>query len=68
MAILDELRAAMERSTKTRYAVAQTSGVNEGNLSRFVAGGGLSVANAERVAAALGYRITLARASKRKGA
>lgn len=57
----------MERSGQSRYALAQASGVNQGNLSRFADGGGLSVANAERVARALGLTITLARANQRKG-
>jgi DNA-binding phage protein len=36
----DQLRKAIDASDLSRYAIAKTTGIDEGNLSRFMAGGG----------------------------
>jgi hypothetical protein len=59
-ALIRELQAAIKRSEKTRYRIAQETGIQESALARFVNHGkGLSIANLELVCEAIGVRITL---------
>lgn len=55
-----QLRAAMRDSRKSRYAIAQESGISQSILSRFASGErGLTAETAERLAVALGLRLCL---------
>jgi len=55
-----QLRAAMRDSRKSRYAIAQESGISQSILSRFGSGErGLTAETAERLAVALGLRLCL---------
>jgi len=54
----DTLRREIERSERSRYALSRDTGINQSVLSRFVNGHtGLSLANADRLAEALGLRL-----------
>jgi hypothetical protein len=65
MNINDTLRKAVEDSGMTRYAIAQATGINESTLSRFVASGrGISLANADVLAAFLGYELVKTKGGK----
>ncbi len=65
--LLDELKAAIRDSAKTRYRLAQETGVAESALSRLMSGQrGLSIEAAEKLAGALGMEIIL-RPAKRRG-
>jgi len=56
--IHDQLRKAIRSSEKTRYKLWQETDIDQGQLARFMAGtAGLSVANIERLAEALGLEI-----------
>lgn len=69
MAILDDLRDALENCGRTRYRVSLESGINQSTLSRFARGHFLlTVETAERLADALGHEIKLTpKARTRKG-
>ena len=60
---LDELIAAIrkaERGGLTRYRLSMLTGINQATLSHLIRGRATPrVDTAERIAAALGYRITL---------
>ena len=65
--MLQQIRAAVEAGDKSRYRLAKESGISEGQLSRLMSGErGLSVANVEKLAAALGLEIII-RPKGRKG-
>jgi transcriptional regulator with XRE-family HTH domain len=56
----DQLRQAIERSGLTRYRVAKLSGISEAVLSRFAnAQTDLTLANTDKLCAALGLRVVL---------
>lgn len=58
--VTDELRAAIQASGEPRSGLAKRSGVAESILSRLVNGKrGISMENAEKVAAALRMEIVL---------
>jgi transcriptional regulator with XRE-family HTH domain len=58
--LMDEIRKAVETCGKTRYRIAQESGVSAGQLSRLVNGErGLRVETIERLADYLGLRIRI---------
>jgi DNA-binding phage protein len=60
--LADQIRAAIEKSRMTRYAIWQKSGVDQSALHRFmVKGVNLQVESLEAVAAALGLEIVLRR-------
>jgi hypothetical protein len=57
-AIYEQLRKAIQGSEKTRYKLWQETGIDQGQLARFMAGtAGLSVENIEKLAEALGLEI-----------
>ncbi|MBN2129816.1 MAG: hypothetical protein JW741_09980 [Sedimentisphaerales bacterium] len=59
-AIYDELRKAIRASDKSRYRLWQETGIDQGQLARFMAEDcGLSVESTERVAEALGLEIVV---------
>jgi len=60
MALTDDLVKAISTDGRTRYRIAQDSGISAGILSRLVNGHrGVSIETAERLAGALGYQIEL---------
>lgn len=64
--ILDRLRQAIREGGKTRYRLAQESGIDESALSRLMSGErGLSIEAAEKLAETLGLEIII-RPVKRK--
>ena len=58
------IRDAVKRSGQSMYAVAKAAGVPYPRLHVFMAGGGLSLQNAEKLAAVLG--LELRRSSRRR--
>ncbi|MGP1347132.1 MAG: hypothetical protein ACTS3F_10765 [Phycisphaerales bacterium] len=65
MEVLNELRAALARSDESLNSLGTRSGVDKATLSRLQHGGGLSLANADKLARALGYRLTLAKGTRK---
>ena len=66
--LLDELRDAIEASGKTRYRIAQESGIAESMLSRLMSGErGLSIDALETLADYLGLEIVMRPKRRRKG-
>ena len=58
--VRDEMRKAIQRSDRTRYRLCKDTGIDQGALSRFVAGHpGLSLENLETLANALGLEIVV---------
>ncbi|MGP1346258.1 MAG: helix-turn-helix domain-containing protein [Phycisphaerales bacterium] len=71
--VLDELRSAIERSGLSLNEIDRQAGIDPAITSRLMRGGNLSLANADRLATALGLQLTVKRArkpanSKKKGA
>ena len=65
--ILDELRAAVEASDKSRYRLWQETGIEQSQLSRFVAGtSGLGIEHIEKLAEALGFEIVMQKKARRR--
>ena len=66
MALMDDIRDAIENSGDTCYRIALDTGLNKSQLSRLMSGErGLRMEALEMLADHLGYRITLVK--KRKG-
>lgn len=60
MAILSELREAVEHDGRTRVSIANAAGIHETTFSAFMSGKrGLSVETTESLAKALGYTLKL---------
>ncbi len=58
--VLDEIRAAIDRSELSRYAISRATGIDQGQLCRLMDGtGGLSVERLERLADALALEIVV---------
>jgi len=56
--ILDDIRKAIKASGKSRYRIAQDTGISQGQLSELMAGTkGLSVESLERLADYLGLEV-----------
>ena len=54
----DELRDAVERSGLTRYAIWQETGIDQGTMSKFMAGNrGLSLESIDKLADLLGLHV-----------
>ncbi len=65
--LLDEIRNAIDASGKTRYRIAQESGIAESVLSRLMSGErGLSIDALERLADYLGLEITMRPKQRRR--
>ncbi len=59
MGINEEIREAIQQSSKSRYRIWQETGVSQGQLSEFMAGTKrLSVRAIEEVADCLGLEVT----------
>lgn len=58
--IFDQLRQAIRTSEKTRYKLWQETGIDQGQLARFMAGeSGLSVESTEELIEALGLEVII---------
>ena len=54
----DQLRRAVEQSDKTRYRISKETGIDQGNLARFVnQGAGLSMDSVDTLCECLGLRL-----------
>ena len=51
----------------TRYAISMKTGIDQGTLSRFMAGSGLSLDNLDKLADLFGWVIAVRKKSKPKG-
>ena len=68
MTVSETLRRAVETCGKTRYRIAQETGINESTLSRFVASGrALSMENSDLLCEYLGLELKPKRRKARKG-
>lgn len=66
--VLDEIRAAILKSGKTRYRISKETGVGQPHLSRLMTGeAGLSIEALERLADYLGLEIIIRPKRQRKG-
>lgn len=52
-----QIRAATLASGKSQYRLAKETGVSQGRISTFLAGGDLSLANASALATAVGLKL-----------
>jgi len=58
--ICDKLRQAIQKGPKSRYRLWQETGIEQSQLSRFMAGKtGLSIEHIEQLAKALGFKLTM---------
>jgi transcriptional regulator with XRE-family HTH domain len=66
--ISDALRRAIETADRTRYALAQVTGIDQATLSRFVHGkGGMSIDAIDLLAEALGLELVPRQKPKKGG-
>jgi ribosome-binding protein aMBF1 (putative translation factor) len=67
--LTDQLRAAIDASGMSRYAVAKTIGLDQSTLSRFMSGkAGLSVETIDKLGTLLGLQlVTTKKPEKGKG-
>ena len=65
----DQLRRAVESSDKTRYQISKETGIDQGNLARFVnQGAGLSMDSVDKLCECLGLRLVVeGKAPRKKG-
>ena len=65
--VLDEIRLAIEQSGVSRYRISQETGIDQGQLSKLMAGeAGLSIASLERLADYLDLELVIRPKSGRK--
>ena len=63
--ILEQLRRAIETSPKSRYRLWQETGIEQSQLSRFMAGtAGLGIEHIEKLAKALDLELSLHKRTK----
>lgn len=66
--VSEQLRLAIDASGVTRYALWKATGIDQAQLSRFMAGeAGLSLTAIDRICAVLGLRLTAAKRRKKGG-
>jgi hypothetical protein len=63
----DKFRQAVDASGLSRYRISKELGIAESTMSRFMAGGGLSMENLDAVADLLGLSLSTAKPRRRKG-
>lgn len=66
--ICDKLKQAIEKSPKSRYRLSKETGIEQSQLSRFMAGTRiLGIESIEKLAKALGFELVMKKkAQKRK--
>jgi transcriptional regulator with XRE-family HTH domain len=67
MKMSDQIRQAITESGLSRYRVAKESGVDEGMLSRFMAGSGARSGTLDKIAEFLGLVVRVDPQAKRRG-
>lgn len=68
-AVLDEIRRAIERSGVSRYRISQETGIDQGQLSKLMAGtSGLSIERLEQLARYLDLEIIVRPRQRRRKA
>ena len=66
--LVKEMQKVIRDCGKSRYAISQETGVDEGQLSRFMSKGyGISLETLELIADCIGYEITARPKRRRKG-
>jgi predicted XRE-type DNA-binding protein len=63
----DEIRQAVHAFGLSRYRISRTLGIAESTMSRFMAGGGLSMVNLDALAELLDLHIAAGKPSNKKG-
>ena len=63
----EHIRQLVDDSGMTRYAISMKTGIDQGTLSRFMAGSGLSLDNLDKLADLFGWVIAVRKKSKPKG-
>ncbi len=64
----DQVRAAVDRSSMSRYAICKAAQIDQSSLSKFMAGSvGLSMDSMDRLAEVLDLRIVTPKSPRRKG-
>lgn len=65
LSLSDELRQAVERSGLSRYSICQQTGIDQGSMSKFLAGErGLGIESIDKLAELLGLHICTADAKR----
>ena len=65
--ICDKLRQAIERSPKSRYRLWQETGIEQSQLSRFMAGTRvLGIESIEKLATALDFELVMQKKTKKR--
>ena len=65
--ICDKLRQAIEKGSKSRYRLWQETGIEQSQLSRFMAGKtGLSIEHIEKLSKALGFELVMQKRTKKR--
>ena len=67
MSVLDSIREAIRKSGKSRYAIAKETGIDEGQLSKFMRGkAGLSLANLEAILETINLQLKVVKRGEHK--
>jgi transcriptional regulator with XRE-family HTH domain len=62
MSVLDSIREAIRKSGKSQYAIGHATGIDEGQLSKFMrCQAGLSLANLEKILDYLNLQLKVVR-------
>jgi transcriptional regulator with XRE-family HTH domain len=65
--ICDELKQAIERDPRSRYRLSKDTGIEQSQLSRFMAGKrSLTVESIETLAKALGFELVMKKRTKKR--
>ncbi len=65
--VAEQIRRAIATGGKSRYAISHETGVDEGQLSRFMAGANMRTAALEAIARSLGLEIIVRPVRRKKG-
>jgi len=61
VSVEQDVRALLEQSSRSRYAISRDTGIQQSQLSRFLTGQSLRSDTLEQLANQLGYEIVLKR-------
>ena len=61
MSFTDQIRTALAECGTSRYRIAREAGISEGQMCRFLAGAGLSMASLDKLAEYLGLEVTISK-------
>lgn len=64
--VAEQIRRAIAKGEKSRYAISAETGVDQGQLCRFMGGWSLGVDKLEAVAVALGLEIVVQPAKRKR--